>query len=69
MGLVDIDLELLHLANGILLVLPNSLLTVELLLRSGNLTAQLLQALFRQLVFFFDQRLLLDLHANELALG
>ena len=66
---LEVALEVLHVLDGVLLVLPLGLALVEVLLSRGDLAAQRFQALLRGLVALLHERLLLDLHLGELALG
>ncbi len=65
----QLGFEVLHVDDGVLLVLPLGLLGVERLLSCGNVVAQLLQTLLGGVVGLLHERLLLDLHLDELALG
>ena len=67
LGVVNLALEVLHLVDGALLVLPLGLHAVELLARGGDLLAKGLEALLARGVLLLHEGLLLDLHLRELA--
>ena len=66
---IELGLEVLHVDDGVLLVLPFGLARVEALLGGGDVAAQGLEPLLGGLVALLHERLLLDLHLRELALG
>ena len=69
LGAFQVGLERLHVLDDVFLVAPFGLAAVEILLRVRDVAAQRLQALLRRLVALFHERLFLDLHLGELALG
>ena len=65
----QLGLEVLHVDDGVLLVLPLSLLGIEGFLGGRDVVAQLLQAFLGGHVGLLHEGLFLDLHLDELALG
>ena len=64
-GLLDLLTQALHLANGVLLVLPLCLHAAELILQFGKLLFQILQAALAQGVGLLFQAHLLDLQLGD----
>ena len=69
LGAFQFGLQVLHVLDGVLLVLPLGLAAVQVFLGRGDFAAQRLQAFLRGLVVLLHERLLFDLHLRELALG
>jgi len=67
LGSIELGLDVLHVDDDVLFVLPLGLAGIEAFLRLGDIATQCFEAFLAGIIGFTHERLLLDLHLRELA--